>query len=148
MPETSNHRRSEVTAGILNLVAGAGHVGVTADHFAEWVGYGLFFLAAATGQVVLGLALLTRAINPTDSGPKWRTLQQWMYATGAIGNAVIIVMYIVTRTVGIPWVGPAQGEVEAPAVYDVVVTLAEVVAVFLLVLLWRSARRALRPVGV
>lgn len=140
------HRRLENWAAGLNLLAGAGHFGVTADHFEQWWGYGLFFVASGTAQVVLALALWTRAVNPTDSGPSWRRLKAWMYGLGAGGNAAIIVLYLVTRTVGIPNVGPEGGEVEAVALYDVVVTLGEAVAVVLLLILLRRIRRPVEAV--
>lgn len=129
----------ERAAGVLSLVAGAIHGGVTPDHFAEWWGYGLFFIFAGTAQVLFGLALLTDAINPKDTGPDWRRWMRWAYWAGIVGNVLIIALYVVTRTVGIPLLGPEAGEVEPVAPIDIVSKATEVaLIVTLVVLLWRE----------
>lgn len=129
----------ERAAAVLSIVAGAIHGGVTPSHFEEWWGYGLFFVFAAAAQVLFGLALLTDAINPKDTGPNWRKWRQGLYWLGIVGNVSIIALYTVTRTVGIPLFGPEAGEVEEVAAIDVASKVAEVaVIVTLAMLLWRT----------
>jgi hypothetical protein len=131
----------ETTAGVLSIVAGAIHGGVTPTHFAEWWGYGLFFIFAAAAQVLFGLVLLTDAINPIDTGPSWRRWKRWAYWVGIVGNVLIIALYVVTRTVGVPLLGTEAGEVEEVAPIDVVSKVTELaLVVVLVVMLWRERR--------
>ena len=134
-------RGLEVAAGLLFLLAAGAHGSLTAEHFAEWWGYGLFFLFSGALQAVWGLALLTRAINPKDSGVHWHRLLTWFYVLGIAGNLFTIVLYVVTRTYGIPFFGTQAGEVEAVAPIDVVTKIAEAVTVVLLIILLRRHRR-------
>lgn len=138
----------ERAAGALSLVAGAIHGGVAPSHFAQWWGYGLFFLFATAAQVTFGLAIFTRAINPETTGPRWATYKRGFYHLGIWGNVVIIGLYVVTRTVGIPFFGPEAGQVESVAAVDVVSKIVEVaLIVCLAVLLVRGPAelRAPRP---
>lgn len=123
------------------LVAGGIHGALTPDHFGDWWGYGLFFLGAALAQVVLGLALLTGAINERDFGARWKRATKATYAAGILGNVAIIAMYVVSRTSGIPFFGPQAGTIEEVGAVDVVSKVAEVAAVLLFVGLFREARR-------
>jgi hypothetical protein len=119
-------------AGGLSLAAGAVHGVVAPGHFAEWWGYGLFFVAATLAQMVLGLALLTDAVNPPDAGPSWVSLWRGMVWAGIVGNLLIIALYAVTRTVGIPLLGPEAGRVEPVGFLDVVSLVCEVAVIALL----------------
>ena len=46
------------SAAAFSLVAALIHLWVTLEHFKEWWGYGMFFLAAAIAQGFCGAALL------------------------------------------------------------------------------------------
>lgn len=97
-------------------------------HFAEWWGYGLFFVVMALGQAALAVVLLLRP----------RRGNRWISAAGIAGNLGIAVLYMVTRTVGIPLVGPEAGEVEAFDRSGLVATLIELALVIALVIRHRS----------
>ena len=133
--EAGPDRRWEQAAGVLSLIAGGIHGAITPDHFAEWWGYGVFFVFATVTQVLFGLALLTRAINPEDTGPSWRSIKRALYWAGIAGNMAIIALYAVTRTVGIPFFGPEAGEIEPVAAIDVASKVFEVVLIGVLGLL-------------
>ena len=98
------------------------------EHFDEWLGYGLFFLVLALAQLVYSVLLLRR--------PSSRTV----LVAGIVGNALIIGLWAVTRTVGIP-LGPASGEVEAIGVVDTVSKLAELALIGYLFLLLRNSEQ-------
>jgi len=89
------------------------------EHFEEWWGYGAFFLVAASAQVVYVPLLL-----------------------GIAGNSAIVLLYLLTRVVGIPLFGPEAGEVEGVGIIDVCATSSEVAIVVALgaLVLWRLAR--------
>jgi hypothetical protein len=130
MKDPSNPNRSlERLAGGASLLAGGIHGLVTPDHFAAWWGYGAFFLIAAMAQLVFGLLLVTNGINATDTGPNWRVWKRRAYILGLVGNLLIIGLYLVTRTSGIPVFGPEAGAVEEVGVLDVVSKIAELVVV-------------------
>ena len=114
------------TAALLSLVAAVIHVWVMPEHFEEWWGYGLFFLLAAAAQALYTIVLL-RA--PTTT----------FLRLGIIGNLAIIVLWVVTRTIGIPVFGPHAGEIEEIGAIDIASKLIEVLLVILLGVLLRSA---------
>jgi MFS family permease len=99
-------------AAALSLVAALIHLWVAPEHFGEWWGYGAFFLAAAAAQLLyvpLVLRWPTRALS----------------IGGIAGNLAIVVLYLLTRTVGIPLFGPEAGEVEGIGFADVCATTSE-----------------------
>lgn len=99
-------------AAALSLVAGLLHLWVMPDHFEEWWGYGAFFLAAAAAQLLYAPMLL-----------RWPT--RAIFMAGIAGNLAIVVLYLLTRTVGIPLFGPEAGDVEGIGFTDVCATTSE-----------------------
>src|SRR3954469_24811808 len=99
-------------AAALSLLAALIHLWVTPEHFEEWRGYGTFFLAVAIAQGFYSVALL-----------RWP--RQLVFYLGIGGNLAIIILYIVTRTVGIPFFGPHAGEVEEVGVVDLCAAMSE-----------------------
>jgi hypothetical protein len=103
------------------------HLWMTPEHFEEWRGYGAFFLVAAAAQILyvpIVLLLPTRII----------------LLLGIAGNLAIVVLYLLTRTVGIPFFGPEAGEVEGFGFVDVCATASELgIAVALGAALLRNA---------
>jgi hypothetical protein len=102
---------------LLPLVALAGsaaaavHFVVMPEHFQEATLYGAFFAVAASAQLVYSMLLLAR---PS------RTL----LAAGVVGNITIVLLWLVTRTIGIP-LGPAAGTTEGFGGLDVLATIFE-----------------------
>ena len=120
----------------LTLVAASVHAWATREHFEEWWGYGIFFMLVAVAQGLYGPALIRSPRRPV------------LLLTGVGGNLAIIVLYLVTRTVGVPFIGPHAGEIEEVGVIDLAATLAEVVLVVALAaLLWSVMRSGSRPLG-
>jgi hypothetical protein len=97
----------------LSLIAGLIHLWVTPEHFEEWWGYGAFFLVAAVAQV-LYVPLVLRWPN------------RIVLLLGIVGNSAIVLLYLLTRVVGIPLLGPEAGEVEGVGIIDVCATMSEV----------------------
>ena len=117
-------------AAALSLLAALIHLWVTPEHMEEWWGYGTFFLIAAIVQGLYGVALLRRPRRPL------------LLLLGVGGNLSIVVLYLLTRTVGIPFFGPHAGEVEGVGVADLCATAAELALVGVLgVLLLRNFPR-------
>ncbi len=123
---TGVERKSKMLymAASLSVVAGLIHAWAMPGHYQEWWGYGAFFLVVAVAQVFLSDALLYRP------GPR-------LFLAGVAGNLAVIALYVVTRTVGIPFFGPYAGEVEEMGMVDLLSIVVELVLVITLVVLLR-----------
>jgi hypothetical protein len=121
-------------AAALSLVAALFHFWVMPEHFAEWWGYGAFFLVVAVAQALYACAL-----------PRWP--QPWLLELGIAGNLAVVALWAWTRTVGIPLFGPHAGEVEAVGRIDVASALAEVALVAILVAILVGVRQGLCGAG-
>lgn len=119
-------------AAAMSLFAALVHLWATPEHLSEVWGYGAFFLGVALAQGVYAAVLLRR--------PSRRLL-----LAGIIGNSSIVLLYLATRALGVPPVGPEAGEVEAVGLIDACATASEVVLVGALgvLLLWRLLRERL-----
>lgn len=88
-----------VSASAFSGGAAVIHFAAMKSHFDEYWLFGVFFLVVAIAQAVTALALLIRPPRP------------FLIAVIA-GNAAVIVVWIVSRTGGLP-LGPEPGEAEA-----------------------------------
>ena len=117
----------------LSVGAAAIHFAVVFEHFVEYTLYGVFFLVISWAQLIWPAVLL------------WRPSRLWPWL-GIAGNAIIIAVYVASRTVGLPF-GPDLHNTESVGALDVVSCALE----FLLIvgcaaLLWRPSL-ADRPVA-
>lgn len=99
----------------LSIGAAVIHCVVVSEHWKEHWSYGAFFCASAIAQFAWAIWIL---VAPSRQ----------ILLLGAVGNAAIVAMWVVSRTVGVP-LGPEAGEREAVAFADVVATAFEVVLV-------------------
>lgn len=116
-------------AVMLSWWAGLIHAVAIQEHLRVWWGYGAFFIGTALFQICYGVILL-----------RWRP--RWLLLAGFGANLLVIALYVVTRTAGIPWLGPHAGLQEQPAVLDMAATAAELALIVVLVVLldrtWRA----------
>jgi hypothetical protein len=91
------------------------HFAVAGEHFAEYWLFGVFMLVTAWLQAGWSVAVVVRS---------WR----WLLWGGALLNAGVVAVYIVTRTVG-DVVGPTPRDVEPVGFGDALCTLLEAVVV-------------------
>jgi hypothetical protein len=108
--------RGRIGVAAASAAAGLVHAVVCPEHFREAASFGLFFAAAAGAQVAWAVLVLRR-----PSRALW-----W---AGAAGNASVVALWAVTRTVGLP-VGPDRGAAEAVGRADVLACVLELVVVF------------------
>jgi hypothetical protein len=87
-----------IRATVLAVSLGLIHILATPLYFEQWLGYGAFFVAIAALQVMYSMALAVGRPNGT------------LLWVGIAGNALVIALWAVTRTLGIPF-GPMAGEV-------------------------------------
>jgi FtsP/CotA-like multicopper oxidase with cupredoxin domain len=116
-------RFSSGIAIALTMGAATIHLWAMPEHFEEWWIYGVLFLLVALLQGFYGVAL-------------WLWGGRTVFILGMGGNLAVVVFYLVTRTVGVPF-GPHVGEVEAVGVLDLAATTSEVALVVTLALLYR-----------
>jgi hypothetical protein len=100
--------RLYLLGGLAALSAGAAaiHFAVTFEHFAEYTQYGAFFLVISWAQMIWPAVLL------------WRPSRLWLWL-GIAGNAVVIAVYVASRTIGLPF-GPDLHRAESVGALDVV----------------------------
>ena len=114
-------------AAALSLAAALIHLWAAPGFFEVWWGYGAFFLAAASAQGLFAVALL-----------RWPGPAACL--AGIFGNLAVVVLYVVTRTSGVP-VGPHATKAEEAGALDLTATALELATVvFLLSLLGGRAR--------
>jgi hypothetical protein len=125
--ERTNAESAALAAAAASFAAALVHGSVIAVHFREFWLFGLFFAVVTPLQVAWSIFAAHR--------PDRRRLL-W---AGAIGNAAVIGIWLVSRTSGLP-VGPEPWQAEAVAWKDLLATYDEAAVVMLCALL--LARRA------
>ena len=117
----------------LSVGAAAIHFAVVFEHFADYTLYGVFFLVISWAQLIWPAVLL------------WRPSRLWLWL-GIVGNAIVIAVYVASRTVGLPF-GPDLHNAESVGALDVVSCVLEFgLIVGCAALLWRPSI-ADRPVA-
>ncbi|MFI6902570.1 hypothetical protein ACIBKY_15035 [Nonomuraea sp. NPDC050394] len=114
---------------VLSAGAGAVHFAAMGEHFAMDWRHGAFFAVAGWAQVLWAAVVLRRPARP-------------VLLAGIVGNAAIVALWGVSRTLGVPF-GPGAGRPEPVGAPDVLATALEIVLVCCaLALLDRTARPA------
>ena len=133
--------RARWRAGSLSIAAGVAHGLVAPEHFREWWGYGLFFGLAAIAQVFYGGLLLIAPWRYDATGglrPSTARTDRIFYIAGALGMAALIAVYVISRSVGIPVLGPDAGRIEPITPAGLTTKVLEAAALATLVMLWRE----------
>ena len=111
-----------IAAG-LSVSVGVIHAIGTVDHFSHYWLYGVFFMLVTYGQVLWGIALWRDRASA-------RTL-----AIGAYANLAIVAIWLVSRTIGIPF-GPYAFDAEPIGIADAAATADELlIAAYVAVIL-------------
>ena len=128
MTATEVRRELEVDAAVLAIAAGLIHAVAAVTHFGQYWLFGTFFAVLAVAQVGWG-ALVYRGATRS------------LLIAGAWGSAGVALLWLVTRTVGLP-IGPHAGRPEAVGPLDTLATLDEHAIVLLVLALvrWPSLR--------
>ncbi|MEK6918411.1 MAG: hypothetical protein AABW73_00040 [Nanoarchaeota archaeon] len=121
----------------LSIATGLIHATYIRAHFAEWYLYGWFFITAAMLQIIYGIILIIGARGKKRI--KRKTIMTY-YWTAIIGNILIITLYIITRTIGIP-LGPQAGVAEGVGVIDIISKILEVGIIIYTAILIKETNR-------
>ena len=120
--------RPYVLGGLAALSVGAAaiHFAVVFEHFAEYTLYGVFFLVLSWAQLIWPVVLV------------WRPSRLWLWL-GIAGNAIVLVVYVASRTAGLPF-GPDLHNAESVGALDVVSCVLEFALIAgCAALLWRPS---------
>jgi hypothetical protein len=98
-------------ASVLSLAAAAIHFAVIGEHLEEYRLFGVFFACVAWLQALWAVGIVVRPSRP-------------MLFAGAAANLGLVVLWAVSRTVGLP-IGPEPWQPEAVSLVDLVSSAAE-----------------------
>ncbi|GAB3433333.1 hypothetical protein GCM10027517_00160 [Phycicoccus ginsengisoli] len=115
-------------AALLTAGAALVHVGVAGEHFSQWWAAGLFLLVTAAAQLGWALWAWTRPVTRP------------ILLAGAAGSVALVLLWVVTRTSGLPF-GPQAGVAEPVGAADVVSGLLELLTVALALVATAADRR-------
>jgi hypothetical protein len=104
-----DNRRIIFWTAILSILALVAHAIDAPDHLTEWWGYGAFFVVIAAFQFFYGAALFLRPWRYDDSGNVRSNADRYgrpYFILGTALTSLVIIVYIITRTVGMPFFGP------------------------------------------
>jgi hypothetical protein len=99
----------------LSMAAAAIHFAVMGEHFAEYLAFGVFFSVVGWLQALWAVGVIVM--------PSRRLL-----LAGLVGNTLVISVWLLSRTAGLP-IGPEAGAPEPAAFVDVLSTILEVAIV-------------------
>ena len=128
MTATEVRRELEVDAAVLAIAAGLIHAVAAVTHFGEYWLFGSFFAVLAVAQVAWGALV-------------YRGAERSLLVVGAWASAGVALLWLVTRTVGLP-IGPHAGHPQTVGPLDALATLDELAIVLLVLALvrWPSLR--------
>ena len=106
---------AQASLAALSMAAAAIHFAVMGEHFAEYVAFGAFFSVVAWLQASWAVGVIVL--------PSGRLL-----LAGLVGNALVVLVWLSSRTTGLP-IGPEAGAPEPAAFVDVLSTILEVALV-------------------
>jgi hypothetical protein len=95
---------------VLSVLALVVHAIDAPDHLSEWWGYGTFFVIVACFQFFYGVALFLRPWRFDEEGtlrPDADRHGRPYFILGTVLTASVIVVYVITRTTGMPFFGSA-----------------------------------------
>jgi hypothetical protein len=101
----------DTALALTSLSAAAIHFAAIDVHLDEDVAFGVFFAVVAWGQALWAIGVL---VAP----------RRWLIRAGLIGNAAVIAVWVLSRTVGVP-LGPQPWTPEAVGVADVISAILE-----------------------
>lgn len=122
MTRTDARRELEVDAAVLAIAAGMIHAVAAVGH-AEHLLFAAFFAVLAVAQCAWGALV-------------YRGADRRLLVAGAWGSAGVALLWLITRTVGLPF-GPHAGSPEAVGPLDVLATIDEQVVVAIVIALAR-----------
>jgi hypothetical protein len=107
--KTYNNKRLLRWAAILSICALVGHAVDAPDHLSEWWGFSAYFVTAGAFQFFYGFGLFLQPWKYDETGGLRKSPDRYgrpYYILGLALTLSIVVLYIITRTTGLPFFGP------------------------------------------
>ena len=105
----ADHKRLLYWAAGLSIFSLIAHAIDAPDHLQEWWGYGAAFVVIASFQFFLGISLFLRPWSYDDEGNvrggNNDLFGRPYYILGITLSAAIVILYLITRTTGMPFLG-------------------------------------------
>jgi hypothetical protein len=104
-----DNKRVVYWAAGLSIFALVTHAIDAPDHLSEWWGYGTFFVIVASFQFFYGIALFLQPWRYDEEGQIRKNADNYgrpYFILGTVLTASVMLVYIVTRTTGMPFFGP------------------------------------------
>ena len=95
-------------AATLSILALVAHAIDAPDHLKEWWVYASIFIVAGSAQFFYGIALFFQPWRYDESGGVRKDAERFArpyYILGIVLDVFVIVLYIITRTTGLPFLG-------------------------------------------
>ena len=129
-------------AAVLSITALIGHAMDVKDHLIEWWGYSAYFVTAGAFQFFYGFGLLLQPWRYDDSGKLRENPDRFgrtYFLLGLILTLSIVVLYLITRTSGIPFLGKqaASESVTALSLAPIIIDIPLIFCLVKLLLLTR-----------
>lgn len=115
IPVVPNLSVAQASLAALSMSTAAIHFAVMGEHFAEYVAFGVFFSIVAWSQALWAVGVIALQ-------------SRRLLLVGLVGNALVILVWLISRTTGLP-IGPEAGAPEPAAFIDVLSTILEVAIV-------------------
>jgi len=116
-----------IGTAILSMGAAAIHFGVSTEHFQEYAPFGVFFAVVGWLQIAWAWFIVSRP-------------RRWLVVAGASGNLLVVIIWLISRTSGLPLASDA-GVPESADFIDVLSTLFETLIVVVSCIWLRSGLR-------
>ncbi len=104
-----NNKRLLKWTAILSVLALVAHAIDAPDHLSEWWGYGTFFVIVASFQFFYGFALFLQPWRYSEDGGVRTNPDRYgrpYFVLGTVLTASVIIVFIISRTTGMPFLGP------------------------------------------
>jgi len=119
-------QRTQCGASVYLSAAAIIHFVVAPEHFAESWAHGIFFILIGCTQLLYAITLVAPRL--------WATKPRAFFLSGILGNSALILIYILSRTIGIP-IGQHADHIEPVGLIDLLCQLFELAAILLLYVL-------------
>ncbi len=142
LSKRSSHRVTLLLrwAAILAIASLLAHAVDAPDHLKEWWGYSTYFVVAGAFQFFYGFGLILKPWRYDENGALREDGDQHgrsFYMLGLVLSVSVVLLYIVTRTTGLPL--PGAG-VEKVTVLSLVPIIENLPLIYCLEELWRLTR--------
>jgi hypothetical protein len=139
-----NSKRLLFWAAGLSIGALLAHIIDLPDHLTEWWGYSSFYMASGTIQFLYGFLLIFQPWRYDETGGVRSNGIYYgrpYYMLGIIITGVVVLFYVFTRSIGMPFAGAPPEKITLPSLVFIVEDLPLLYALIRLYVVTKAAIR-------